>query len=397
MKNFKTEEALLTVGEPPPKERSVLSKKGGHAPSKDDRVKHTYTPDTSPPKEKKKRKPIIFGEANLDEGIFRDVKDVIASLFSSFGQYGLGDFAKFVDPSLGREKTTYAREILKTPLTKAEKHAIQKDYITLAEIRKFRKLSSIYNIFSPGVKSSKLIPPDLLPGAFEQLLKIEQELYSPDGLDDKYQDAVEKAEDDLNLPLGSGRFDAERAGLGRFKYFGRYATRRRKRKELDLDLEKEIDKDLLDSEPTRELSKEEKEVLKKERLVNVLQSFISRDGILKQAEEFLVLLLDFMSRRYPSESKMHSDLNRRLTSIRGYYKYLVGINPETLDFTQLKSKMDSYLQRVRPAMSRMRDLQEKIGETYGNETDFPVDILNISFTWVNPETGVEVTGEEKII
>ena len=64
--------------------------------------------------------------------------------------------------------------------------------------------------------------------------------------------------------------------------------------------------------------------------------------------------------------------------------------------SDLKGKLNAYLGRVRPAMSRMRDLQDTTRETYGDEPGFPKEILSIPFVWTNPKTGAELTGEEKV-
>jgi len=113
---------------------------------------------------------------------------------------------------------------------------------------------------------------------------------------------------------------------------------------------------------------------------------------------FLDKLIPFISSTYPSKTKLQSDLTRRQSSIRGYIKDLKDIQTEArgMKASALKGKINAYLGRVRPAMSRMRDLQDTARENYGEEPGFPREILSIPFVWTNPRTGIELTGEEKV-
>lgn len=403
MKKFRSEEALLIVGEPPPKHLSRLSKKGGHEPAEEDRIKNTYS-SNCPPKKKRqpKLKAIIFGESNLDEGL----ADLWTAFKRGLGFEGgvYGKFARFIDPAVGERDAIRVEKILSRPLTIAEHYLIREKLMDEKEIREYRRLSTIYNVYAPQVEGPEELSPGLRAGAYEQIKHIEDTLFEPGGLEDKYGKAIAHAEEVLDLPEGSGRFDSESAGLGRFRRFGRYISPAKRRRPTIGDIDKygkyKRSREDSDIETERasgyKLSQEEKEASSKQKLINVLNSYIAKDGILKQSEEFLVGFIAFIQAKYPGQNKLLSDLNRRLISIRAYNTYLSDIKVDSLDSNALRAKLNAYLQRVRPAISRMRDLQEKADANYGSDQGFPSSILNIPFTWINPETGVELTGEEKV-
>lgn len=412
MKKFRSEEALLTVKEPPPKHLSQLSKKGGHEPATDDRVKNTYTPDICPPKKKRptKLKAILFSESesileenepiNLDENIFQDIKDFGKAIASTFGYVGLDSFSDFVDPILGQQKTTEVKQLLKKPLTIAEKYAINKKLLDRSSIMKYRQLSATYNVFSSGVRTPNDIPPELRPGAYEQLLKIEQELYAPDGLEDKYEEAISTAEEQLNLPPGSGRFDAERAGLGRFKYFGRYGgIGRRRRSGMDLEKEPRTSRG-----GRVKRTPEQLEMETRDELMIILNSYAAPDGLLGQSKQFLEELIGFLitidPKDLPKKNEILADYRQRLNTATRYYNssntLLSGISTSPISVTQLEQAVEAIQSPVSPFLTRMRKLKEKIRMEYGSLPGFPKDILNIPFTWTLPGTRQVLTGKETV-
>ncbi len=404
MKKYCKQDYIVKVGNPPSKQASVLTAKGGHKPSKDDRVKFSYTdepPTNIKPKKSRKLKAIIFGESNHEENLDEGLGDLLTAFVRGLGFKGgvYGQFADFVDPKIGQINKIKIERILRTPLTIAEKYLINQDLMSEDEIREYRRLSTIFNVYGHTATSPEELPPELLPGAYNQLKDMESKLYDIGGLEDKYESAIAHAEEALGLPPGSGRFDSEVGRYGRYGGYTRYGSRRyptgySRPEKTSLRKEKDIE----DEEEDYKLSPEEIEAATKQKLLIVLESYIGSNGMLHQANAFLDALIPYINSTYPAKTKLQSDLTRRQSSIRGYIKELNKIQnqAESLKASDLKGKLNAYLGRVRPAMSRMRDLQDTTRETYGDEPGFPKEILNLPFVWTNPRTGAELTGEEKV-
>jgi hypothetical protein len=405
MKKPCKQDYIIKVGNPPPKQSSVLTAKGGHKPAKDDRVKFSYTdePPADTKRKPKKLKAIIFGESNYEENLDEGLGDLLTAFVRGLGFKGgvYGKFADFVDPKLGQENTIKIERILRTPLTIAEKYLINKDLMDEKEIREYRKLVTIYKVYGSKAQGPEEISAELRPGAYEQLKDIESRLYDIGGLEDKYESAIAYAEEALGLPPGSGRFDSGVGSYGRYGGYTRYGSRRyptgytRPEKSIS---RREKDTKEEEEEEEYKLSPEEKEAATKQKLLIVLESYIGSNGMLHQADTFLDKLIPYINSTYPAKTKLQSDLTRRQSSIRAYIKELNKIQKQAgaMKASDLKGKLNAYLGRVRPAMSRMRDLQDTTRETYGDEPGFPKEILSIPFVWTNPKTGAELTGEEKV-
>lgn len=399
MKKKRSQDYIIKVGNPPPKQSAKLTKHGGHKPAKDDRVKYSYSdqPPVDVKRKKHKLRAIIFGEATHEENLNEGLADLWTAFVRGLGYRGgvYGKFADFVDPKLGQVNTIRIERILRTPLTIAEKFLINKDLMSEDEIREYRRLSTIYNIYGHKATNPEELPPDLLPGAYNQLKDMESILYDIGGLEDKYESAISYAEEELGLPPGSGRFDSEVGRYGRYGGYTRYGSRR-----YPTGYSKSETRPTRPEKDTEEysVSPEEKEELAKQKLLTVLESYIGKNGMLHQANEFLTKLISFISSKYPSKTKLQSDLTRRQSSINRYIDSLNKLQAKTgtMKSAELKNKLNASLLAIRPAMTRTRDLQEDVGDTYGADPGFPKEILNIPLIWTNPKTGDELSGEEMV-
>jgi hypothetical protein len=392
MKKDSKQDYIIKVGNPPPKQSSVLTAKGGHKPAKDDRVKFSYT-DEPPAKPKKhtKLKSIIFGESmyedNLDEFVnVVDFGKALASTLFGVGFDSLGDFSKHVDLRLATKDIERVNEILKKKLTLAEKYLIENNLMSEASIREYRRLITLYTVFSDKTETSKILSPELRPGAFEALQVIAEKLFGQNGLDQKYLELIDQAEEELNLPSGEGRFEPY---LRTYRFSRAYSPsrygRRRKTSVSSRD-------DKAPQRGTVTITPEEKEAARKERLLTVLDSYVGKNGMLFQVQEFLEKLIDFVP---PTEAGLKSDYNRRLNSVNLYIDELEDIDRD-LDTNELRAILNKSLSKIRPAMTRARILKRYVKDKYSSDPGFPKEILNIPFIWTNPETGAKLTGEEKV-
>ncbi|NBW58469.1 hypothetical protein EBR43_11995, partial [bacterium] len=137
MKKDCKQDYIIKVGNPPPKQSSVLTAKGGHKPAKDDRVKFSYTdePPADTKRKPKKLKAIIFGESNHEDNLNEGLGDLLTAFVRGLGFKGgvYGKFADFVDPKLGQENTIKIERILRTPLTIETRQRLRK--LTIKRIR----------------------------------------------------------------------------------------------------------------------------------------------------------------------------------------------------------------------------------------------------------------------
>lgn len=394
MKKDCKQDYVIKVGNPPPKQSARLTMVGGHKPAKDDRVKYSYT--DQPPEKKpkhKKLKAIIFGESTseeLDEGFFGNVLDAAKMLFGVSGGT-LGEFSKHVDSKLAQKDIYKVKEILLKKLTEAEKLAIKNNQMSLDEIREYRRLITIYTIFGDKAETSKYISPELRPGAFEALQAIANKLFSSGGLEQRYSQAIDDAEEQLGMLQGEGRFEPYLRTYRRYSsYTPSMFRRRRTGRGEESSTERGGGRKPSVNLPGR--TEAEKEAANKSRLITVLNSYILDNGLLFQAEQFLEGLVNLTT-----EPGKVTDYNRRLESTRRYIEELKGIEErvDTYDSRKLRAVLHRSLGKIRPAISRTRALKAQIKSAYSSDSRYQ-NILRIPLVWIDPETGKKFSEDSDV-
>lgn len=390
MKKLKKEEALLSVGEPPPKHLSVLSKKGGHKPAEEDRIKNTYTPDCPPKKKFRKLKAIIFGESEsilneniLDElNVGRFLGDLWTATKIGLGLSNslLGDFANFVDTNLDRGKKLVLQLnlALNKPFTRAENYAIKNNLITSSEVSEYRRIRSILEIFGPSIRDVDDADPAIRPGAFKAYNKLREESQE---LRRKYAIAIRKAEKKLGIRTGYGRFQVRETGYGYYDEYSGYEDDLTSLSREEMDDEERGGSGTASRRSRRE---------NKDRLVLILEKYISDDGLLNRAKKYLELLINYIQvSRIVEQSRkasITSDFNQRLRSINDYIDDLRQIDTSQ-DYQNLRREMIRVLNPVGSAMTRMRQLKTRVETDYENDPSFPKTKLE-AITFPPPATSI---------
>lgn len=394
MKKYKSEEALLTVREPPPKHLSVVSKKGGHTPAEEDRIKNTYTPDCPPKKKRQpKLKAIIFGESEsilneaiLDElNVVRSLRDLWTATKMGLGLSNivLGDFANFVNIDLNRGKQLVLQlnRALEKPLTRAENYAIKNKWITSDEVSEYRRIRSILEIFGPSIRDVDDTDPVMRPGAFKAYNRLREDSQE---LRKKYAIAIRKAERKLGIRTGYGRFQVRETGYGYYDEYSGYEDDLSSLSREEMDDEEKGRTGAVSQRKHRE---------NKDRLVLMLEKYISDDGLLNRAKKYLEILIDYIKRSTIVEptkrASIISDYNQRLKSINDYILDLRQIDTN-LDYQELRAEMVRALRPVGSAMTRMRQLKTKVeleSPQYKSDTDFPKTELS-KITFLPPTTSI---------
>lgn len=391
MKKLKKEEALLTVGEPPPKHLSTLSKKGGHKPAEEDRIKNTYTPDCPPNKKRQtKLKAILFSESEsiLNETVLDelDVGRFLGDLWTAtkmglgISNLVLGDFADFVDTNLNRGKQLVLQlnRALGKPLTRAENYAIKNKWITSGEVSEYRRIRSILEIFGPSIRDIDDTDPVMRPGAFKAYNRLRED--SQD-LRKKYAIAIRKAERKLGIRTGYGRFQVRETGYGYYDEYSGYEDDLSSLSREEMDDEERGQTGSISQRKRRE---------NKDRLVLILEKYISDDGLLNRAKKYLEILIDYINRSTIVDSTKRasiiSDYNQRLKSINDYILDLRQIDTN-LEYQELRKEMIRALSPVGSAMTRMRQLKTKVEALYENDLNFPKTELS-KITFPPPTTSI---------
>jgi hypothetical protein len=435
MKKYKSEEALLTVREPPPKHLSVVSKKGGHTPAEEDRIKNTYTPGCPPKKKRQpKLKAIIFGESEFaeyksdllesrllesyfdklflmeDSQLLQKFKDLGTAISVATGigfktnskvNFFIKNFVNMKIPEM-QQKYAQLTDALSQPFTQAEQHAIQNKYITEGEVIEYRNLYGLIEAFKSDVMSRTRRKAGIRGGAFEYLKSLYNYINNS-GIRTKYFSAISKAEEDLDLSYGEGMFSiygSELESIDRYRgYRSRFGPGGRSRTGIDSDSDSDSDSEGRSGKPFSADME-----LKKQRLLTTLQSFIQEDrsnaeksGLLQQAIYYITVFKKYLETTdidIKDRNLKIGKLKTRIETLNRDLGVLKSISMKrNLSYRDLKDEL-RYLDRVRTNMSRTRELKREteINPLYLADPKFPKNKLeNIKFEWRG------MTGEEEEI